>query len=412
MPRTLIQFSQTILKLTREKKYLDALNHFKENKSAFSSKEIGGNSYLVSAMINALRCTNKIDPAFKFLELYKVAINNNTDEYILIPYGWLLYDKYKSENHLANNHESETDAFDDEEVIDENDNSIISKSETVKLIEEVVPLLLKYDTIYSYSVCSKLFNIVPKVEKKKANTNWKLVNEFCDLIPSNRLKTDCESREVEKKDRLVQMEFASDRENWYAYKSRALMQLGKYQECLDISKTALETFKKFHYSNDIWFKRLIALAKMKLGNSEDAIKELQQILVRKKEWFIQKELAELFKEVGNTDSAFNLAIEAINNSGDLELKINLIVLIGELLKSKNEDDLAFKHFSLSRLIRINKGWKVPFRLSSALGQIGRDDVPIEKLQELKSELTMYWNSLKPQRNYSSGKRQKGKSNSS
>ena len=60
------------------------------------------------------------------------------------------------------------------------------------------------------------------------------------------------------------------------------MKLGKFQECYDVSKLALETFEKFHYSNDIWFARRIALSKKNLGNSEDAIKELQQILRKKK----------------------------------------------------------------------------------------------------------------------------------
>ena len=126
------------------------------------------------------------------------------------------------------------------------------------------------------------------------------------------------------------------------------MKLGKFQECYDVSKLALETFEKFHYSNDIWFARRIALSKKNLGNPEDAIKELQQILRKKKEWFIQKELAELYKEEGKNDKAFDLAIDAINNFGDLEFKIDLLYLLGELLKAKGID-VVFRHTADGRI---------------------------------------------------------------
>ncbi len=216
---------------------------------------------------------------------------------------------------------------------------------------------------------------------------------YLHALSTDRLKTECESREVERKGKKVEMEFASDRENWFAYKSKALMKLGKFQECYDISKAALEAFEKFHYSNDVWFARRIALSKKQLGNSEDAISELQQILKRKREWFIQKELAELYKEKGESENAFKLAIQAINNFGDIEYKIDLLFLLGELLKAKQENDLSFKHFSLSRLIRMNEEWGIPSKLSSALGQFGKENIPIEKLQELKSDLKKYWNSF-------------------
>jgi hypothetical protein len=86
----------------------------------------------------------------------------------------------------------------------------------------------------------------------------------------------------------------------------------------------------------------------------DAINDLLLVLKRKKEWFIQKEIAELYKECGQTDDAFEYAIQAINNFGGLGYKIDLLFMIGELFKIKGENELSFKHFSLSRLIRISE----------------------------------------------------------
>ncbi len=392
---TLFDLSQAIRKLVKEKKYADALTYFTENKAQFKDEQIGGNEYLVSAMLTALRYTNSFDNAFKFLDHYKITIAETTKEIVLNSYGWLLYSKFKAEN-LPDNHHRETDIFEEDELPDGGENFHFNKSEIVERIEKLFPLILKFNNEFAYSVFSNLFTSVLKAEKKKPNANWKFVVDFCDLVSSEQLKTECWTIEVMRKGEKKPMELASDKENWFAYKSKALMKLGKFQECYDISKIALDTFETFHYSNDVWFARRIAISKKNLGNSEDAIKELQQVLRRKKEWFIQKELAELYKEGGNNDNAFKLAIDAINNFGDLEYKVDLLYLIGELLKAKGQDDLAFKHFSLSRLIRISEEWNTPSKLSTALGQFGKENIPVEKLKELKNELRKYWDSFKQQ----------------
>lgn len=410
MSLSIIEFSQAILKLNKEKKYAEALKFFKENKVQFSEEQIAGNVYLIAGMITALRHTNNFDNAFKFLNHYKLSIDYNTKEIVLNAYGWLLFSKFKAENLLNDNHHIETEIFEDEETIDDTGNYHFNKSEIIQLIENFIPLSLCFDNEFAYSVLSNLFNSVLKAEKKKPNASWQFVSDFCNKINPELLKTECRTIDVVRKGEKKPMELASDKENWFAYKSKALMKLGKFQECYDVSKLALETFEKFHYSNDIWFARRIALSKKNLGNSEEAIKELQQILRKKKEWFIQKELAELYKEQGNNDKAFDLAIDAINNFGDLEFKIDLLYLLGELLKAKGDTDMAFKHYALSMIIRQSEEWSVPEKLINAINQFQNEKTPLEKLPALKSELKKYWNSFKfqPERNTIQNKKASGK----
>ena len=259
-----------------------------------------------------------------------------------------------------------------------------------------MPLILKVNNDFAYSVVSNLFTSVLKAEKKKPNANWKLVNEICGLISPNYLHTDCRTIDVERKGQVKAMELASDMENWFAYKSKALMKIGMFQECYEISKQALDLFEVFHYSNDIWFARRIALSKKYMGNSSDAINELLQVLRKKKEWFIQKELAVLYQEAGDIDKAFSYAILAINNFGELEYKVDLLFLLGELLKTKSEDDLSFKHFSLSHLVRKKEEWSTPAKLQSALSQFAKPNIPFGDLSALKNELRNYWKSFNPQ----------------
>jgi tetratricopeptide (TPR) repeat protein len=407
---SLFDFSQVISKLNKEKKFAETLKYFKENKTQFTTEQIASNDYLISAMLTALRQTGNFDNAFKFLELYKIIIDENTKEIILTAYGWLLYSKFKAENQLNENHHIESEIFDDEEI-ETTSNHHYNKTEIIQKIEYFLPLILKVNNEFAYSVVSNLFTSVFKAEKKKPNANWKLVSDICDLISPELLHTDCRTIEVERKGQKKPMELASDKENWYAYKSKALMKLGIFQECYEVSKQALDLFEVFHYSNDIWFARRIALSKKNLGNSADAIAELQQVLRRKKEWFIQKELAALYQEAGDFEKAFNYAISAINNFGDLEYKVDLLFLLGELLKSKQENELAFKHFSLSQLIRIKEEWNIPSKLQSALSQFETTPIPVDKLQELKNELRKYWNSFNQQQNtqgQNTNQRQTGK----
>jgi tetratricopeptide (TPR) repeat protein len=117
-------------------------------------------------------------------------------------------------------------------------------------------------------------------------------------------------------------------------------------------------------------------------------------------------LAELYKEQGKNDKAFDLAIDAINNFGDLEFKIDLLYLLGELLKAKGDTDMAFKHYALSMLIRQSEEWNIPAKLIDAMGKFPNEKIPLDKLPTLKSELKKYWNSFKFQPEKSAAPTQK------
>lgn len=314
----LFDFSQAIKNLNREKKFSEALQFFKDNKTAFAPEQIGLNKFIVYEMISALIETNRYDVIFAFIEQHNV---------VLAP---------------------------------------------------------------------KDFGFLLKKFKDKPSVNWTVVNKFCDLVSIEALDTECRTIEVERKGEKKPMELASDKENWYAFKTKALFETQQYQECFEVSKQALEAFEKFHYSNDIWFARRIALSKKHLGNSDEALNELLKILRRKREWFIQSEVAEIYKENGDFDKAFKYAIEAINNFGDLEYKVGLLVLIAEILEKKQENELSFKHYMLSKLLRLQEEWKVPQTIDYALQNLGFAQIPMEQLPILKKELNNYWNTFKPQ----------------
>ena len=76
---------------------------------------------------------------------------------------------------------------------------------------------------------------------------------------------------------------------------------------------------------------------------------------------------------------------------------------------QSESDLAFKHFSLSKLVRQDEEWKVPQKVFDALKQFEESEIPLIELKNLKSELKKYWNGFNANPNRS--KTQKHKNNS-
>ena len=390
---SIFELSRPIEQLKKQEKFSNALELFKQNKVYFNNEQIAQNFYLVSDMLTCLRKLNHFEAGFQFLNIYGIEVNNKTNERIVTAYGWLLWSKYKSEHSQGSENEVESHYFEDEDDLGIESNVEYNKSELIEKIEFVIIILFEINNSFNQTLISNLFSIVLKSEKKKPAPNWTLVNEFCNAINPTLLSTDCYTIKVERKGQLKDMELASDFENWYAYKTKALTKIGEWQECLDLSKEALEKIKNFHYSNDAWFSRRVAIAKRNLGNTEDTIQELETILKKKREWFIQKELAELYLEKENIDLAFKMAINAINNFGPLEFKIDLLYLIGKILKQQDKLDLSFKHFTLSKLVRQSEDWKIPQKLFEELRGFSFTEIPLTDLKELKKELQKFWNSF-------------------
>ena len=392
---SLYEFSRHIGKLKGEKKYSEALSFFKENKASFTEAEISNNQYLIADILSCLRYEKFFDAGFLFLNTYGIEINEETSERILTAYGWLLWSKYKAENADGNdNLENEGNPFEEEESTESHKNFNGTKPALLSKIQDLIPRLYNQNTEFVKTLTSQLFSIVLKSEKQRPAPNWKLINDFCDEFDPNNLSVECRTIKVERKGKMKDMELASDKEIWFANKTKSLLMLGDWTECFELSKKALASFEVFHYSNDIWFARRIALCKKNLGNSSEAISELKIILNTKKEWFIQKELAELYFEANDIENAFEYAMQAITNFGPLEFKVDLLFLLGKILSLKNDNEFAFKHYSLSKLLRQDEGWKINQELIEKLQDFDNPEIPLGDISKLKSELKNYWSKFK------------------
>ena len=339
---TLYEFSKQISDLKKQQKYTQVLQFFKENKNSFQIEEIISNKWLVSDIITSLRKTNQSRFIDKFLQDFNIQINENLDELILNAYGWCLYDNIK--------------------------NKVYNKYQIIQTLQYPLYLLSRINSNFSYMIISNILREGLKIAKEHQNQDYKFTDDFCNLFDKNILSLECSSFEIKGK----MTEQASDKEKWYSEKSKALFELKNFQECYDISEEALHVIDSFHNNNNLWFARRIALSKKELGNINEAINDLTLIYKKKKDWFIQKEIAELYFEINNIDNAFKNAISAINNKGKLEFKIGLMFLIGKILKINNKQDLAYQHFLLVKKIREENQWKISDELINEINSLNID----------------------------------------
>ncbi len=390
----LFDFSKNIQSFIAEKKFPEALQYYKDNNEPFSKDEIAHNEYIVSDIIRCLRKVNKLKEAKSYLDYLDIKICENTPKRILENYGWVLYDKLKV-NFNDQIHNDDGDVITG--LIDEHyeavDQIFIDIDPLQEEIKNILPLL---DTNSKYSPFSKLFSAALKKEKKKQKPNWQFISGLLDLIPVDGLSIDCETFEANIKGRKKIIEMASDKETWYAYKTKALLKLGKFQECNELSQKALDSFEKFHYSNNVWFARRIALCKKESGDIDVAIEELHVILKKKRDWFIQAELCDLYFTNKNYPESLKYGVLAAINFGDTEFKIGLFLRMGNLLEAMGNTEKAYEHYLLVKLIREEQSWKISETLKDLLRGTKKEyKNEFKDSSLLLKHLQDYWKSLLP-----------------
>ncbi|MGN6212514.1 tetratricopeptide repeat protein [Parafilimonas sp.] len=297
---------------------------------------IKNDTFIIGGISNVFGKSGKPERGFTFLEFLGLSIDDaSLSEEILNAFGWLTYYQLKRDFKNVDEEvpEEELDTmFIDFDVREQPQvNQVDDKEKTNNNLLKLLPRLNKES---KYSPFSKLFNLYIKIQKSAASVNWQRILEFLNVLDYNELSIDCPTVTFIRKGREKVAELASDKENWLSTYANALFRTNDYETCLVISQTALETLEKFHYNNDIWFARRIALCKIKIGDKTEAIQELEKIVIKKKEWFIEKELAELYFDDGKIDLANKYALEAALNFGDKEKKDGLYLLLGKIYKNK------------------------------------------------------------------------------
>lgn len=256
-------------------------------------------------------------------------------------YSWYIFDKYVKQvgkRELINNEKIIWNSF-----------SIAKQKDLHENQEFPCPLTISvFQLADAYS--ENIFNA------KKVNELLNVLNP--DLLSINPKLINTEER--------GEIEIASDKEKYYSLKSKALLKLGEYSECIDLCEIALRSFDKFHYNNDLWFKMRQGICHDKLGNTERGESILYELLSTKAgsdKWFIYRDIAEIYYEQSNYEKAWQYAVNAAYYGNEPRYMINLYLLQTRLLyklKRQEEGELIAK--LLYAIIKENE-WKIKSEFS-------------------------------------------------
>lgn len=150
----------------------------------------------------------------------------------------------------------------------------------------------------------------------------------------------------------------SERETWYVGRSRALLELERYKEAREFAQKGLREFP-----NEFFLLRTAALASAQMGNLEEAIGELHNLLSHPRAgWYLKADLAELEHQRGNHTEAFRLMCDALLNSQDDEYKLKNFVTLGQIALALGRLDVAAEHVALAKAVRSANNWSIPDEL--------------------------------------------------
>lgn len=174
--------------------------------------------------------------------------------------------------------------------------------------------------------------------------------------------------------------------DWLRYWSKwteALFRLGAYTDCAERCETILQQ-DDISGSQQIWFQRRLARCFFSLQQTDKALDLYYTLLKHKTDWFLKKELAEVYLQSGQLSQSLSCAIDAARSWGEPSKKIHLYLLLAQLLDA-TDSQRALEHRQLVVALRLEQQWSIP----SDLAVLNQKTLPTVNV--LMQSLTQYWN---------------------
>lgn len=220
------------------------------------------------------------------------------------------------------------------------------------------------------------FRILDKIKKLAIFPHDKVLQVLDKLEPLS-LKTDAYSITVKDKE----LEQAPNIEKYYAYKTKALLKAKCYKECIACCNDAKTQISKFHYSNNVWIESRSIQAEAGLGNILGAIAKQEELLLRRDDWFLLRDMGRLYLAASRQSDALVCFFRAAITREPPNKKVGLYELLGDLLLCGGDVIFANKHYQFCRKLRQDNDWAISYKLKNKL--IGEENVSL-------SELKRYW----------------------
>lgn len=247
-----------------------------------------------------------------------------------------------------------------------------------KLFEsaKVVTELVKQEDLNKNDTCPYTFSVFKVLDYLYSDGDYSNLIYWLDKINPELL----DENQFKSNDRV----YRSRKEKYYDYSSKAYFECEEYEKCISISKEALNTLTVFTNSGDVWHRWRIAKSLKELLENRKALTYLEEVVKVKKDWFVQKEIAENYYILDEDEKALDYICEAVLSNDPINIKVNLYYLAYKILK-ENNPDLALKHAELFLAIKLDNESQIPDDIEELL--IDEDSLDKKKLE---NEIRQYW----------------------
>jgi hypothetical protein len=238
-----------------------------------------------------------------------------------------------------------------------------------------------------YSPRKQVINTVIKAicdKKLKAVIDYELLNKYLDCLNPDNLSTI--ERRFESDDKIIKT--ASEMEEWYSKKTKALCQLELHEECIDFCNKGLEKIRSFHHDNDSWFKYRKACALYGLKRYDEA-KTLMENVVNGKfiHWCLFELLFKISASLEDNDAALKYIASCALTDKSHEMRVTFYDEAAQYMLAKELVREAQLHHQLSVLIRIEKGWKIK---NNEINWEITEDISTMPQKDIVKELKIFW----------------------
>jgi len=240
--------------------------------------------------------------------------------------------------------------------------------------EDISDIESKKPCLYAMTVCKVL-----DYYDKRNTYHPELVLKWVKLLRPDWLPLDVFAMTDKNNKRI---EIASKKEQYYMHITKAYLENREYDLCIERCTEALQLFEKLHYGNEVWFARRISLSLLNQNKKEEALALMLKLLQKKKEWFIQKEVAELYVALGQADKALPYALDACLNFGEINMKINSITLLADLLPKATHATEIKLSLQLVVAIKSSMQWKMDAHLQAKIVEwkLNTEELNVRKLE--------------------------------
>ncbi len=139
--------------------------------------------------------------------------------------------------------------------------------------------------------------------------------------------------------------FPSPYEKWVMKTAKLQFELKEYTQCIKIVDEALKEKVSWHYHNDVWLLRLKARSLCFLGEMTDAVRIYEELLLKHPTWFMYREIAECYENIGERQKALYYGAKACLSRDAEPTKCGKLYAMMYEWLVESEEYMAFTHIA-------------------------------------------------------------------